>query len=203
MAQAINTSSDGEWTTVNVKKGYVPPHLRTKETTMAKPLSLADEDDFPTLGGTSTQKSVAAKANNPFSLNLSEEFTALGSSSKFAPGFHLKASFTQKIKNLIEIEQQNEADRAAAEERKKELEGFVALPLTFTPERYMEWNEKISAGISKEKDYGDLTHFTINYIPPTPYPTPLFPNLPRDNYNDNMSDDDNFSEFEYNGLDVV
>lgn len=206
MAQAILNSTDGEWTTVTAKKGYVPPHLRTKEAAAAKPLSLADEDDFPTLGGKSNPKPLAvskpptiSNAANPFTIG---DFPTLGAASVNFSGSS-KVSFTQKIKDLICSEQQNEADRAAAEERKKELEGFVALPLKFTPERYFLWNEKMSAALSKEKDYEDITQFAVGYVPSTPYPTPMFPNFPKDNCDDTFSDLDDMSEPDYDYIEAV
>lgn len=185
------TTIENAWTTVTSKKGYVPPHLRNKEAAEVKALSLDNDDDFPTLGGISTPKKMTS---NPFELNLTKDFPSLGG----GLGSYLKASFTQKVKDLIEAEQQDEVARAASEEKKRELEGYVSLSLKFTPERYLEWNEKMSSSVRSEKDIQDLSLFVNSYVTPTTYPTPIFQNNTDSYsiYNDDFSelDADDFEE---------
>jgi hypothetical protein len=181
MASIMNTTNmDGEWTTVK-SKAYVPPHLK-KETNAAqtqKSLNFDDTAAFPSLGGPAKSPSlwINAKNNSANHTNLSldstaDDFPSLGCSSVVSTP--MKMSFTQKIKDLIQLEQQNESDRAAAEEKKRELDGFVSLSLKFTPERYMSWSDKINAGLRIEKTYEDLTEFLNGYIQTLPYP-PSFP----------------------------
>ena len=124
-------SSDDGWTTVNRTKktavptaagGYIPPHLRKKEADAVetKTVNLTSMDDFPSLG---------SRAPKPGGS------TAWGS----------KASFTQKIHELIATEQRTETEKMEAEEAAKELEGYAVLSLRFNKERYIAFNEKMAA----------------------------------------------------------
>lgn len=177
MASITNSSSmDGGWTTVK-SKAYVPPHLKkaTEVTMSPKSLQFDNDSDFPSLGAPPKGPGlwIKAKANasskNDLSLDaMSDDFPSLGGSSVVSTP--MKVSFTQKIKDLIAIEQQNETDRAAAEDRKRELDGFVSLSLKFTPERYMEWSDKIHGSLQTEKNFEDLTQFLNGYVQSLPYP---------------------------------
>jgi hypothetical protein len=166
---------DGEWTTVK-SKAYVPPHLKkAAEASAPKALNFDCSADFPSLGGTPKGPGlwIKAKANssskNDLTLDdVSEGFPSLGGSSVVSTP--MKMTFTQKIKELIATEQQNETDRAVAEEKKRELDGFVSLPLKFTPERYMEWSDKIHGSLQTEKNFEDLTQFLNGYVQSLPYP---------------------------------
>jgi hypothetical protein len=124
-------SSEEGWQTVTRNKktavptasgGYIPPHLRVKsaEGTPKAPkiVNVTSMEDFPSLGG-SAQKSGGS---------------AWGS----------KASFTQKIHELIATEQRTEAEKMEAEEAARELEGYAVLSLKFDKERYIAFNEKMA-----------------------------------------------------------
>jgi hypothetical protein len=166
---------EGEWTTVK-SKAYVPPQLKksveAKQPTMG--LNFDDVNSFPSLGAPTKAPSwIKIKTNNASATNLSldsmsDDFPSLDRGSVVSSP--MKMSFTQKIKDLIQLEQQNETDRAAAEEKKKELDGFVSLSLKFTPERYMTWSEKINASLHTEKTFEDLTEFLNGYVQSLPYP---------------------------------
>lgn len=170
------TNMDGEWTTVK-SKAYQPPHLK-KETganQAQKSLNFDDTSAFPSLGGPAKRPGlwINAKSNSASHTNLSldsasDDFPSLGFSSVVSTP--MKMTFTQKIKDLIQLEQQNESERTAAEEKKRELDGFVSLSLKFTPERYMSWSDKIQTGLQVEKTYEDLTEFLNGYVQTLPYP---------------------------------
>lgn len=123
----MNDVTDDSWTTVTRNKktnvptgsgGYVPPHLRKKEVPVATPkvVDMNSAEDFPTLGGTNVKKA-----------------TAWGS----------KASFSQKINDLIAFEQRTEAEKMEAQEIAKELEGYEVLSLKFDKERYIAFNQRM------------------------------------------------------------
>jgi hypothetical protein len=129
MESFMNDLADNSWTTVTRNKktavptgsgGYIPPHLRAKAVETPKPsgVDVNNAEDFPTLGGTKV------KTTN-----------AWGS----------KTTFTQKIHELIAFEQRTEAEKMEAEEAAKELEGYAVLNLKFDRERYIAFNERMSA----------------------------------------------------------
>jgi hypothetical protein len=57
-----------------------------------------------------------------------------------------KASFAQKINELIALEQRTEAEREAALAIQRDMEGWISLPLKFDTGRYIQFNEKMYAG---------------------------------------------------------
>lgn len=119
-----------EWKTTGVGK-YVPPSMRTESEKMQQNLT---QNDFPTLGAKTTPNPNVTKA------------------------WGQKTSFTQKIKDLIAYEQQTEAEKEAAEEAAKEMNGYVILSLKFDEERYIKYNEFIAKHYGGEKSRLELAN---------------------------------------------
>lgn len=120
MATATASSDQSGWTTV-VKKAYVPPAARAAaakkeaEEEAKKPLNLASESLFPTLGKAASKSAPPAKT------------TSWGSGK----------TGVQLAKQLVELDKQTEEQRAAAEEKLKALEGWYSLPLPNGDKEYM------------------------------------------------------------------
>jgi hypothetical protein len=122
-----------EWTPVKTK-AYVPPNRRAEEKKNAPP-EFDNGLEFPEL--VATPNVVHAWSTS-------------------------KVSFTQTIHNLIALEQQTEAEREAIREAQREMEGWWVLSVKpFTPERYIEFNERMSFALKREREY--FTMMNIGY----------------------------------------
>lgn len=150
---SASTSTDGsEWQTVRSRRstekgGYVPPHLRLKVTTPKTTTLCVDDDAFPTLG-------IVSKTPTP--------------RTPFTPSTPWKkASFVQKINELIAFEQRTEAEREAAAAAERDMEGWVSLSLKFDSARYIEFNEKMEAAGNR------IANMVTDYasLPPLKYST--------------------------------
>ncbi len=158
----MNDVTDDSWTTVTRNKktnvptgsgGYVPPHLRKKEVPVAtsKVVDMNSAEDFPTLGGFNVKKA-----------------TAWG-----------KASFTEKINDLIAFEQRTEAEKMEAQEIAKELEGYEVLSLKFDKERYIAFNQRmIDSGRDLERRMEAYDREMYAYV------------APKNDHVDNIDDED-------------
>ncbi len=164
-------ASENEWTVVSNKRGgkasstYVPPNLRkTTENTVpvAKVCNLNSAEDFPSLVSVSKKTPTTAWGN--------------------------KTSFSQKIQDLIALEQRSEVEKAEAAEAAKELEGYAVLSLKFTKERYIAFNESMAAA-EKEVEHLDDVYSRQMYA----YTAKETDPYNNDVYNDNDDDEDNSS----------
>ncbi len=96
--------------------GYVPPHKRNEVEKKPKLVSMTSKDDFPELS------SGAAKTS----------------------AWGAKASFSQKIKDLIAFEKKTVVEREAEIEAARAIAGWVVLDIRpFTKERYILFNERM------------------------------------------------------------
>jgi hypothetical protein len=141
--------------------GYVPPSLRSAEA--KKPASLC-EADFPTFGATPKASMGAWGA---------------------------KASFAQKINDLIAHEQrteaEKEAEKEAAREAAAEMDGWESLSLCFDKERYLAYAKMFTAGARLERlvtDSAITGWFNNDNSTPMRYTTDY------DNLNDDSDIDD-------------
>jgi hypothetical protein len=119
-----------EWKTVERKSTYVPPSMRGKLPENPKDLTLNSELLFPELSKAPKKQASAWGAN--------------------------KQSFSQKVKQLVineqKTEEEREVERLAALERLRAQHEYAVLSLKkFTPERILEWNEKISKAHRSEQ----------------------------------------------------
>lgn len=124
-----------EWKTVERKGTYVPPSMRGKVPENPKDLTLNSDLLFPELSKVTQKQATAWGAN--------------------------KQSFSQKVKQLVineqKSEEEREAERLAALERLRAQHEYAILSLKkFTPERILEWNEKISQAYRSEQNNAEL-----------------------------------------------
>jgi hypothetical protein len=143
-ANDIDTSStstdSSEWQTVKSRRtavprgsaaytasgnGYLPPSLRAAAEAEAakKPTSLC-ADDFPAFG----------MAPKPL-----------------AGAWGAKASFAQKVNDMIAHEQRTEAEKEVEREAAKEMDGWTVLSLCFDKERYTNYAEMFAVGARIER----------------------------------------------------
>ncbi len=138
--ETSSTSTNGtEWQTTRSRRtavprgsaaykpsatGYVPPSLRgANATEPVKPTSLS-ADDFPAFG-------VAPKP--------------------LAGAWGAKASFAQKVNDLIAHEQRTEAEKEIEREAAKGMDGWEVLSLCFDKERYRAYADMFAVGARLER----------------------------------------------------
>lgn len=130
---------------------YLPPHLRAAAAKKAaaeppKPADLSSHTLFPSLGG--------VKHTVGPNLNVIREYE------------RPSLNFKQKIDELIALEKRTEAEKEAALEAARALEGFVTLSLKINRDFINKYNTTLARALEIEKERELLGYMPI--LPPLP-----------------------------------